>query len=256
MTEFASTIAMILEIACGALPAPAVCTCMVGRSGGEPTEVVWSQRDVIFVGNALEVSSEVDDTTHQRVRFLVEASWRGELADTVTLAVGDNSPCATYMAGGRYLVLADQRSAEGAPLTSATCDLSWVVWYPRATEMMNELGPPRRSSRGSTLSGDPLTGAILVGQAPQPAVDTVAVGMGFQTDDRPARFRVGDRDWIDGERTAVLRLPTGAYQVQAEWRDGERLEFYMSVKCETMTSGMCYAHRYFTGLRVPIRSAG
>jgi hypothetical protein len=110
------------------------------------------ERARIFIALALEVDPTPTGPSRQIVRFVTEASCRGAMRDTVTLIVGRNSPCADYIAGSRYLVLADTTADPQAALVTASCDEAWGIRSPPALRMEQVLGPPAWASPG--IAGD------------------------------------------------------------------------------------------------------
>lgn len=105
---------------------PASCLCETVSPGGRaPAREL--RREVKLIGNALEVAplSEVDSS--HRVLLLVETSWTRPMPDTISLVVGGDSPCARYVAGGRYIVLAveDTTATGDGPLIAPPCHYAW-----------------------------------------------------------------------------------------------------------------------------------
>ena len=117
----------------GSPAAVQACTCVVKvpqeRLAQAQAEVArsWTERPHVFIGHALEVDETPAQPTRETVRFVTERSWRGAMPDTVTLQVGSDASCAHYVAGLRYLVVADGSVRPGAPLRTAPCDDSWNV---------------------------------------------------------------------------------------------------------------------------------
>lgn len=228
----------ILFLLLGAPSLAEACTCVLwtGPAGQPaPPKREWHERSRIFIGHALEVDELPQQDPKQIVRFVVEASWRGAMPDTVTLRVGAHASCASYIAGFRYFVFADIDSASGA-LVTERCDHAWGIDYPASIRMQNQLGPPgwiappvgRRSiDRAAIRLGEPLlrVGADMLMILP-PRGDDVA------------RFEIGDyvsdtARW----KPQALRLSPGLYQFRITWTDGSSYESYISMRCHRSAPG-------------------
>ncbi len=134
---------MIALLALGTPAALQACQCAISSRVGAPiVERPRFDRPRIFIGHVLTVDYPADRSFRMSVRFVTESSWRGPLPDTVTLRVEHRASCAWYMAGGRYLVLADTLAAGESTLTTAPCDDSWILGNPGASNFLAELGPP------------------------------------------------------------------------------------------------------------------
>jgi len=243
-------------------PLNSMCTCAIssirspladpGRIAAE-RPVTWSERDYIFVGRALEVD-RTETGLSKRVRFAVEASWRGTAADTVTLEIGDNAPCADYFPGALYLVIADAPRSTQPFMTTAPCDISYSVAHERTLEMLLELGPPpRRAPAIGTRSIDERV--VQLGQAPEPDSVAVTVGIGLDPEFKISLVRVADRSFAPG-RVLQLSLPVGLYVLRIEWSDGRVTDAYLSVRCDERPEGIgCYAFRFMPDLRTNLEEA-
>ena len=244
----AAILIALSAVVCGPPLLPlAACTCALTKQAGEP-EIPWWQRDAVFVATALEV----DDfgVAGQRVRFVAEASWRGQIRDTVTLQVDKNAPCAYYRAGGRYLVVADRGNVRESSLRTDQCDMDLSLSHPVARARMLELGRPQSRSPESRSA---LLNAVQVGNTAAPAQDSVYMSIlgGFELSDVQT-IRVSDQVWSGGEHP-VFRLPHGNYEVLVEWVGGKTSQTHVAVRCEQrFGEQICAAYRFLYGVREPL----
>lgn len=246
------TAAALLCLTLGTPSVAEACSCVSGvvpAGPPLPPRHEFHQRDRIFIGHALEVDELQQQNPKQIVRFVVEASWRGAMPDTVTLRVGSHAVCASYYAGSRYFVFADVDSASGTLVTEA-CDYAWGLWYPAAIRMQNELGPPgwvappmgsRSLDRDAIRLGEPLlrSGADTLMILPPSGEDV-------------ARFEIGNyaSDTVRWRPQALL-LSRGVYQFRITWTDGSRYESYISMRCKREPGSACPPAPSLSLLRAP-----
>lgn len=230
-----------LALLIGAPSTAAACSCMQVVPKGESPRP-WFDRPRIFLGHVLLV----DGTFPRKVLFVTESSWRGPMADTVTLTV--RAPCARYFEGGRYLVLADVDD-RGA-LVTAPCDDSWSMSV--APKMMAELGAPNWVPPPVGLrSLDSI--AVRLGSTivPERAADSVVFAVPWHGDIQ--RFEIANWTVQDPSRgrLRLLSLRPGLYQFRISWKDGTRYESYLWLRCDP-TDGVqrpCHSFRFFGNLR-------
>jgi len=234
------------------MPATAfACTC--ATSGPREMLERGPKRDVVFIGQALEVDVRPDSLTLVRVKFLVVSSWRGPRADTVTLRVTDNAPCAFFSEGGRYLVYADLSPdrTSGPRLVSGLCDDAMPLQREHVRETIESLGRPRWTApplgkrtidRGSVKLG------TAVARSPHEG-SVVWVPPGYL---EISRIEIGDYVW-KGSPTdrQILYLTPGLHQVRVTWTDGSRVETYLSIRCLTSPVALCQNFTYYPGMHVP-----
>ena len=238
------------------MPTRDACTCMMDSDSRRPTPA-WSDSQVIFTGTVLEVDRPEGSANElsQQVRLLVEDSWRGAARDTVTINVYQDSPCAQYMAGSRYLVLAATPRADTDPLETYPCHFAWGLTYPQTKKFLTELGPPRRRSPapGSREIDRDVT---RVGSAAPLHAVVVNVGVGIASMSDVAAVAVAGQSWSVARNGApTFKLAEGLYHVRIDWRDGGKSTFtYLSVRCEEgEPPGSCYTFRYLSGHREALR---
>jgi hypothetical protein len=233
LTAAAFTLALMV----GAPSAPAACSCAQVVPAGE-TQREWFDRPRVFIGHVLLV----DGTRPSKVLFVTESSWRGPMADTVTLAV--RAPCAHYIAGGRYLVVADVDDA--GRLVTAPCDYSWSI--PVAPEMMAQLGAPNWIPAPFGLRSLDRT-AIRLGSRGAPASDSLVFAVPWDPDIQ--RFELADWAGQAGPQGRLLYLTAGLYQFRVTWKDGMRYESYLWLRCDSadMSLRPCHSFRFLRRLR-------
>ncbi len=223
------------------------CLCEIISPAGGARVRSWSERPRIFIGVVLEVDPTPAGPSRQVVRFVTEASWRGAMRDTVTLVVGRNSPCADYVAGRRYLVLADTTADPQAGLVTSSCDYAWGIGYSAAVRMQVDLGAPgwRAPPMGSRSLdayakpiGTPISRRFVEGHV------AFVVPSGADIE----RFQIGD--WIGPGGGPVLFPAPGIYQYRITWTDGTVYESYVSMRCDPrLGEGRCQALPSFGGIR-------
>lgn len=242
--------ALLMVFSVGAPSAAHACLCeTVTLPGQIPQPRSWSARPSIFIAHVLEVDETGAQSPRLTVRFVTESSWRGPLPDTVTLRVGSNAPCAEYIAGGRYLVLADVEVTSDSALVTGQCDYAWGIHFPATLRMLAELGPPdwtapQLGSRAIDSHAVRL-GSPIVRSA---SADSIVFVTPRQADIR--RFEIADwaAPYAGGSR--ILYLPPGLYQFRITWTDGTTYESYLSLRCDRPVSGSsCQVHRFFGLLR-------
>ena len=248
--------ALTLLIQLAAPGGASACVCEEVRRPGEASRIrPISQRPIVFVGTALRVErrAAVSAATlpGQRVRFLVEAAWRGVEADTMWLDVYDDAPCADYVAGSRYLVAADPHEASVGRARTAICDGGLLLEWAHPRGELDRLGPPtwippqpgdRRIDEQATALGDP----------PPAGRTTVGVGIGLVGgSDDVERVSIADQALSSPLRGILFELPEGLYQVRIEWKDGSARTTYLDVSCgQQSSSGRCLSHHFLRGLRI------
>jgi hypothetical protein len=245
---------LVLAILASLFGSPAelhACTCVMkvpqDQLAKQPAS--WIERARIFIGHALEVDETPTQPTRETVRFVTERSWRGAMPDTVTLSVGSDASCAHYIAGLRYLVIADSATPPGALLRTAPCDDSWNVTAPAAQSMLAQLG-------SSSWTAPPVgqrsldTQAIRIGDpiARMSAGDSLAYGLPVHHD--LARFEIAD--WVGKpiRNSRIIYLRAGLYQFRITWADGTSYSSYLSLRCERpIEGGPCAVFRSLALLR-------
>lgn len=245
----------VVAAALAALPSPvAACTCAIVRSANATPEPVLSlaeraaSRGAAFVGTVLALRNPTSPMTEkqeplrpQEVLFQVDRAWKGVTRDTITLLVGPEAPCATYLSGVRYLVLADSR--DGAPRT-ARCDVALQMRPGPIQNATSALGPP---SYIQPLVGSRMIdrGMIRVGEAPPLAEPEIPVTLSFYGEERPIRARIADR--VLEPRYGMFRtdLPPGAYRVLLQWSGDESESVDVVLRCEERPPDYdrCSVHR-------------
>lgn len=231
-------------------PAPLLaCLCEYVSVGGEPPRIrPWKTYPRIFIGHAIEVDNPGLGAVITRVKFVTEASWTGAMADTVTVRVGPNAPCARFVANGRYLVVADTvRGGHG--LVLAQCEDGWALNHPVAHRRREELveptwtAPPmgrRALDAGVVRLGEPINRG-----SPAETIPLMIPNNGFIT-----RFEIGD--YPDSHRgIGQRRIAPGLYQYRVWFTDGTSYSSYMSARCESTIGEekLCYMFRYYGSLR-------
>jgi hypothetical protein len=225
------------------------CTCGFESPMGQvPKPRTRPERAVVFVGHVLEVDHSTDTTTLATVRFVTESSWRGAMPDTVTLVVGRHAGCAHYIAGGRYLVFADQGQST---LVTEPCDEGVGINQPSADRLMGELGPPTWTAppmgrRTIDARAVPIGAPILRRPGPNSVVFGLPSRQGI------ARFEIGDWSGTPAQDVSILYPEPGLYQFRITWTDGSTYESYLSIRCEQPVAselGRCSAYRFFGLLR-------
>jgi hypothetical protein len=241
------------------MPATALaCSCGARQGYGEvrstpdnraSTSAPWGSTDRarVFVGHVLAIDTTPGQPSRQNVRFVTEMSWRGELPDVVTLAVGADAPCAYYAVGRRYIVLADSSPVSKTTAVTGWCDYSWSL---SGSPLLAALGPPNwtapplgsRSLDATAIAlGTPLSRLLT-------SPDTLEfrawkeVGMD--------RFEIGDLVLpASGRGFISVDLTPGLYQFRVRWRDGTTYESYVLLACDQRISeNRCSTHRS-SGLR-------
>ena len=145
----------------------AACTC----AWSEPPPPI-AERSAVLIGTVLWVDRPAEPSdaegARQQVKILTEVSWRTPLADTLSLLVGGNAPCAEYLAGGRYLVVADLQDGR---LHTGQCDRARSLVHASVRRTVDSLGEPTwiAPSQGDRLIDASL---VQVGDAP-PATDSL-----------------------------------------------------------------------------------
>lgn len=231
-----------------ALATPAIaraCMCVVKVSAGAvPSVTPWVARNVVFVGTALTVELVDSGAVVERSRWVVEASWRGAMRDTVTLQTGRGCPGA-YFAGSRYLVFADRIDSL---VTAGPCNGSWHMEQAATQRMLADLGTP-------TWRPDPYprrafdAGVIGIGQAPPSGGRLVRLGLGgAATDSLVSAVAVADRVWHRVASTVPsFEVPEGVYRVRITRTTGDVIETYVEARCEQRAAEQCSAFRFLSG---------
>jgi len=242
--------ALLMVLTANAPDAAHACTCAIRSLPGQnPRQQPWSTRPQIFIGHVLDVDESQTQSSRSRVRFVTERSWRGPMPDTVTLRVGSNAPCAEYIAGGRYLVLANIEVTTDSELVTGPCDYAWGIHFPATLRMLEELGlpawtPPQLGSRAIDSQ------AIRLGSPSVRSTPADSVLFIIPTQDDIRRFEIAD--WA-GPSAAVgrrLYLPPGLYQFRITWTDGTIYESYLSLRCDRpVADPPCQVFRFFGLLR-------
>lgn len=203
-------------------------------------------RSDVFVATALWVDGGPEDEGpgRQRVALLPEASWRAPAPDTVSLVVSESSPCANYLAGGRYLVFAEG-GVEG--LTTGTCDVALALSSSTASEYLAQLGPPAWIA--TSLSDHSVPNLVPPDEVPTDSAVIVRVHLGGFPSAVTHVELAGDT-WTPGTvGRHGLRLPPGIYAGRVRWRGGQTTHIYVGVRCEEDTLG-CASFRFVQGLDV------
>jgi hypothetical protein len=169
------------------------------------------------------------------------------MSDTVTLRVRRDSPCAEYVAGGRYLVVADHDPSSRWALVTGPCDDAWPIRY--AGAQLAELGAPTwiaPQMGHRKLDAD----AVRLGESREPKFwkfweRSLVIGVPY--DKEIAGLEIGDRIGSSG---TLLYLTRGLYQFRITWTDGTTYESYVSLRCEkAFSNSPCQVFRYFGDLR-------
>jgi hypothetical protein len=165
------------------------------------------------------------------------------MPDTVTLIVRADAPCAEYIAGGRYLIIADPDS--GSVLATAPCDDSWNIHF--AGGRLAELGAPKWVAPPmGRRTLDAL--AVRLGEPAPPRVAADSLVLVVPNDADMARFEIAD--WAGPANLRQLHLKPGLYQFRITWTDGTSYASYLSLRCEPRTiERPCAVYRFFSYLR-------
>lgn len=234
------------------LPATAL-ACMCVTNAPRETLERGPNRAAVFIGQALEVDERPDSLTNVRVKFLVTSSWRGPRADTVTLRVTHNAPCAYYTEGGRYLVFADLLTdrAAGPQLVSGTCDEAMRLQREEVRGTIASLGRPRWTAPpiGKRKIDH---GSVKLGTALARAAHEGSVVFVPPSAPEISRIEIGDYSGKSSPSGGgLLYLKPGLYQLRVTWTDGSRVETYLSIRCRREPPHVCQNFTYFPGMHVP-----
>lgn len=220
------------------------CLCGLTPRASQPAR----ERQVIFVGIALDSPESRGDPLVGRATFVTETSWRGQLPDTLVVTFED-APCLAFFAASRYLVIAERDPARPGTVRVATCSAHIPLHSAWARRLLGSLGAPDWLAPPPGERGLDRIAVPLGEKRPIPAgVDSVF----FAPPVEEATIEIGGHR---GRRQANGRpywyLAPGLYHFRLTWDDGTAYLGYVRIACEGRipNSGMCTGTRSFLGLR-------
>jgi hypothetical protein len=242
---------LLIAAVSGGMTVPVVahaCTCLsVVPLGSTPKITSWTERSVIFTGTLLTTDPTGTGTVARRSRWVVDASWRGEMPDTVTMVNGPDAPCPTLLTPGtRYLVVADQRDSV---VTTTGCGTATRP-IAMAESQLGQLGPPEWTA--APYPQRRFDSDIIPVGAAAPQLPEVWVGLVFRDRAGASRVQVADRVWDHPWLPINLMLPEGLYRIRIVYTTGDSTETDLAVRCEERSGLDCSAFRIFSGERVQL----